>query len=649
MTLADKYTWEPEYIVIRKKVEKDASEFASEIVDEWIDSSVISILDVTSALPTVLESARTVVEDHLIEVLKTWVTDTTDRTRESLRQALILAARGELPGMEPIFGEPEEEEPEEGEEPEEDEELPTINPPVSPLPEPPSPQVIYESVLRAMEPSFSSQRAEVIAITETTRFFGAGAMASYTALGLENWEWSTVRDPWVCFPRNTMIAVDDGSVPIQDVIVPVMSHLGIRPVVSERMTLYRGSFVLLRHEWGDLLCTSDHPIYVDGLWIAACDVSVGDRLKTCQNESSLVVATVEFVLFKTNQIESSIGEVGSLSKVSGGISMPIGAVDFQDGSVDQEVNTISSNSGFLLELDSKILKDLANRTLQVVLSSKPSVTGQRAESSFATRTFSKASFTSRAGIGSYRTSALLRAMDSFGTSVDFPFAGDDLPACLAVDNRIISRFALDTTECESVVNTSPDSKFFVTSRTPFDNAFTCIPARKATEFPLPFICKLDDFVTGLTVGRDNSSGAQVIALPRAVNGSLVSLPRDLAITLSAMSRAGHRSLVYHGRCFTSIDVPVYNLHVEEAETFYADGILVHNCSVCEPRNGQIYPLAEPFEPAHPRCRCFSRPVATPGLAIPRAASVVKHLKAAVEEDDVVIIKKKGKPDTRPTK
>lgn len=44
---------------------------------------------------------------------------------------------------------------------------------------------------------FSRNRAELIAVTETTRVFGQGAVDTYAAAGLGQWEWRTVNDQWV--------------------------------------------------------------------------------------------------------------------------------------------------------------------------------------------------------------------------------------------------------------------------------------------------------------------------------------------------------------------------------------------------------------------------------------------------------------------
>jgi SPP1 gp7 family putative phage head morphogenesis protein len=47
---------------------------------------------------------------------------------------------------------------------------------------------------RRLAALFSPQRAEVIAVTESSRLFGAGALATYRNLGYWQWEWTTVED-----------------------------------------------------------------------------------------------------------------------------------------------------------------------------------------------------------------------------------------------------------------------------------------------------------------------------------------------------------------------------------------------------------------------------------------------------------------------
>ncbi|MHB1418469.1 MAG: hypothetical protein ACYCX4_02615 [Bacillota bacterium] len=52
---------------------------------------------------------------------------------------------------------------------------------------------------------------------------------------------------------------------------------------------------------------------------------------------------------------------------------------------------------------------------------------------------------------------------------------------------------------------------------------------------------------------------------------------------------------------------VYNIEVEDEHVYYANGFLVHNCTVCGPLHRKLFPIDRiPFggPPGHPRCRCF---------------------------------------------
>lgn len=54
-----------------------------------------------------------------------------------------------------------------------------------------------EGVLKRIGPMFGDSRAQMIAVTETTRLFGMGSQAMYRARGITGWEWETANDPWV--------------------------------------------------------------------------------------------------------------------------------------------------------------------------------------------------------------------------------------------------------------------------------------------------------------------------------------------------------------------------------------------------------------------------------------------------------------------
>lgn len=66
-----------------------------------------------------------------------------------------------------------------------------------------------EYVLKQVEPLFGAQRAERIAVSETTELIGAGAQESMRQAGVDGWDWSTVNDPaTVC---DTCLDMADGS------------------------------------------------------------------------------------------------------------------------------------------------------------------------------------------------------------------------------------------------------------------------------------------------------------------------------------------------------------------------------------------------------------------------------------------------------
>jgi len=70
-------------------------------------------------------------------------------------------------------------------------------------------------------------------------------------------------------------------------------------------------------------------------------------------------------------------------------------------------------------------------------------------------------------------------------------------------------------------------------------------------------------------------------------------------------------ILYH--ILTSKPNKVYCLNMGSIPEFYANGILVHNCPICRPMEGQVTGIREPWVhpqtgrlvtiPGHPRCRC----------------------------------------------
>ncbi len=55
---------------------------------------------------------------------------------------------------------------------------------------------------------------------------------------------------------------------------------------------------------------------------------------------------------------------------------------------------------------------------------------------------------------------------------------------------------------------------------------------------------------------------------------------------------------------------VYDITVEDDQSFVANGIVVHNCPICAALDGKFWELGtfDLYCPAHPRCRCILTPV-----------------------------------------
>lgn len=60
---------------------------------------------------------------------------------------------------------------------------------------------------------------------------------------------------------------------------------------------------------------------------------------------------------------------------------------------------------------------------------------------------------------------------------------------------------------------------------------------------------------------------------------------------------------------TRESVPVFDIQVEQDESFIVAGVVVHNSALCRARDGKIYPVdSGPRPPAHVACRSSTAPV-----------------------------------------
>lgn len=159
-----------------------------------------------------------------------------------------------------------------------------------------------EAVIQTIAPLFAPERVQRIAVTETTRLFGRGAQASYEAMGLREWGWSSVNDPFVCGSPGKELTdnaishlvfeepcydLDGKTFPIDQMFEP--NHVnclvdGTRvlspsSILAATRRVYEGEVVTIRTTRGDeLSVTPNHPVLTFAGWKPAGEIKEGDKL-----------------------------------------------------------------------------------------------------------------------------------------------------------------------------------------------------------------------------------------------------------------------------------------------------------------------------------------------------------------------------------
>jgi phage terminase large subunit-like protein/RNA polymerase subunit RPABC4/transcription elongation factor Spt4 len=129
----------------------------------------------------------------------------------------------------------------------------------------------------------------------------------------------------LCLAGGTKITVPEGTIPIEAVIPGdhVLTRKGWRPVLAAGCTGLRQT-IKVKTGIGDLVCTPDHPVYVENIgWIEADLLRAGDILVTCHDGSSDLTlnSTGKNISLTTPDItgQVALGEDGSCTVISGNI------------------------------------------------------------------------------------------------------------------------------------------------------------------------------------------------------------------------------------------------------------------------------------------------------------------------------------------
>lgn len=225
---------------------------------------------------------------------------------------------------------------------------------------------VYDRIKADFDPA----RARRIAVTETTRFFGAGSVAVYRAAELPAWEWQTVEDGLVCPICSDLsgtqfrVASDFGpahpSCLVAGTVVSGVSGLGIG-IEAATSRVYEGDVITFRTASGkELTVTPNHPILTSSGWRAAGEFCEGDDLISyCVD-----VDPVPLKHPHDEQVPSLIEQIWESFSMSDSMlqrSMPISSEDFHGDGSDGEVDVVAPYSLLLDEVhvsESQSLRDV---------------------------------------------------------------------------------------------------------------------------------------------------------------------------------------------------------------------------------------------------------------------------------------------------
>ena len=450
---------------------------------------------------------------------------------------------------------------------------------------------------------FSDARARTIARTEVTRIFALGNSAAWQAVGIKRVRWNTMKDERVCFPAWTQVSVKDGNKSIQDVCVGdlVWTRKGLRRVHAISSRKYRGKMTRVISGFGEVVSTADHPYWANGGWTEAGRLRTGDTVETLGNENGNIIGVSNFVIGNPNNIPAMLFQIGVFSPVSGGVSVPVCPVHLEGDThgVDEKINRVSTEAGFLDVINPQIVKSVSNRLFKTCFGFGFPITRERTKLSIGVPgLYPNLFFASKAILDNWRASAVFRAV-LWNPPVFSGAKGFTTTLTGAISN--LYRSAFPTTNTVSVRNRSLHGKGFSAVRANLFNQKSSIVSLFAL------------------LGAKLSSGAgrRVVNLPSA--GKAVDVfPGPLAFFYRKLKSLvcrwhGIRSLtnitvLYH-RLF-ALPVTVYDIQVEEVPEFYANGFLVHNCPICAPRDGMVFGINDlsNYPPSHVNCRCWIEPI-----------------------------------------
>jgi hypothetical protein len=328
---------------------------------------------------------------------------------------------------------------------------------------------------------------------------------------------------------------------------------------------------------GHLECTPNHPIWCVGLGFVRADaLKIGDCLQTVSNKFVQVVRIGNVKRVETKHLPSRIFK--RLVSFCGlrPISVPIRSINLQGDVAYGKVNAPSIKLKFLGEENTKTFKRFSDHGFGACFPPESTIASARAETRIGGWDFAKAFVAVLTDGKDWRSAALFRTI-----GIAWPFS-----ALLVLSKQLVASFTFYVAPLNRLLFARPRTEIIAVGDRAADG---------------------EQFFAANTGLGDQVGTASVVANSRTECSAWDPVPTGrnggAAAMLAWAAGLFQKSFDGHG------GVLVYNLTVEDVPEFYANGILVHNCQICEDLAADApYTIAEYIGlfPRHPRCRC--RPI-----------------------------------------
>lgn len=403
----------------------------------------------------------------------------------------------------------------------------------------------------------------------------------------EEWFYYSEEDTRVCLPKNIEILTINGSKPINKVKINemVLTRHGWKKVTAIHKRRYFGKIIQIKTELGTLLCTETHPLWVDTKgWTLAKNLKIRDHLKTANNELVQVLNFHDFRFLKSDDRPSILFKELVLLSIFNRV-MPIFPINLNSylSSFKNKINRVSANLNFLFKRKINLFKTHLKLLFQKCFTMIGAITRKTTKLSIdcagnPSKFFSTV-FTDDNDGGPTTFLTTILSINAFF-----------FPRCFstAFTNNIFSilRFTFPTTNSISMSNRFKNIERLTTNGTNLYNPFRLSKAFSGTKRLGSASMLNNKYIPTIRTSFFNSiSLGKVITLLTTILSVTWTLPIFLINKIFPTIKTGRFRLSLpfsdqlHQLLFGYIHV--YNLTVEGASEFYANNILVHNCSVCQ--------------------------------------------------------------------